>query len=156
MEQSFDLLLKIRQLMLKIVSSYNAEQLNIIPEGFNNNMIWNLGHVLVTQQLLCYGLSGLKMDLDEDFIAKYRKGSFPNSIVDQGEIDFIKSNLIVKIEEIKSDYSQKKFLNYSSYMTSLSYELNNIEQAIEFNNFHEGIHLGTLLALRKVIKKYDK
>jgi hypothetical protein len=114
-------------------------------------MIWNLGHVLVTQQLLCYGLSGLKMDLDEDFIAKYRKGSFPNSIVDQGEIDFIKSALLVKIEEIKSDYNQKKFLNYSSYMTSLSYELNNIEQAIEFNNFHEGIHLGTLLALRKVI-----
>ncbi len=151
MEQSFDLLLKIRQLMLKIVDNYDAEQLNIIPEGFNNNMIWNLGHVLVTQQLLCYGLSGLKMDLGEEFISKYRKGSFPNSFIDQDEIDFIKKTLLKNVAEIKSDFNQKKFTNYNSYKTSLSYELNNIEQAIEFNNFHEGIHLGTLLALRKVI-----
>ncbi len=151
MEQSFDLLLKVRQLMLKIVKDYDAEQLNSIPEGFNNNMIWNLGHVLVTQQLLCYGLSGLKMDLDEEFISKYRKGSFPKSFIDQDEIDFIKKTLLLKVEEIKLDFNQNKFLKYQSYETSLAYELNNIEQAIDFNNFHEGIHLGTLLALRKVI-----
>ncbi|MGB5463369.1 MAG: DinB family protein, partial [Aureibaculum sp.] len=29
--------------------------------------------------------------------------------------------------------------------------LNNIQDAIEFNNFHEGIHLGYILALKKLV-----
>jgi len=151
MEQSFELLLKIRQSMLKIVSAYDADQLNTIPEGFNNNMVWNLGHVLVTQQLLCYGLSDLEIDLDKDFISKYRKGSFPKEFIDESEIDFIKKSLLLKVEEVRTDFVQNKFKYYNAYKTSLGYELIDIRQAIEFNNFHEGIHLGSLLALRKLI-----
>jgi hypothetical protein len=33
------------------------EQLNKIPEGYNNNLIWNIAHVVVVQQMLVYKLS---------------------------------------------------------------------------------------------------
>jgi hypothetical protein len=41
----------------KFLSGYNLDQLNTIPEGFNNNLIWNIGHIIVSQQLLVYKLS---------------------------------------------------------------------------------------------------
>jgi hypothetical protein len=30
------------------------EQLNTIPEGYNNNLIWNIAHIIVVQQMLVY------------------------------------------------------------------------------------------------------
>jgi len=37
-----------------MITPFSLEQLNKIPEGFNNNLIWNIAHCVVTQQLLCY------------------------------------------------------------------------------------------------------
>ena len=40
---------------------------------------------------------------------------------------------------------------YNAYETSVGIVLGNIEDALKFNNFHEGIHLGTILAQRKMV-----
>jgi len=42
-----------------MIEDFSLEELNKIPEGFNNNIIWNIAHVIATQQALVYGLSGL-------------------------------------------------------------------------------------------------
>ena len=52
-----------RKNLLKYLNTLSIEELNIIPEGFNNNIFWNIAHVAVTQQILVYKLSGLKMDM---------------------------------------------------------------------------------------------
>jgi len=41
------------------------------------------------------------------------------------------------------------FTNYSDYETSFGLNLTSIEEAISFNNIHEGIHFGYLLAMVK-------
>jgi hypothetical protein len=43
-----------RNLYLRFFEEYSLEQLNKIPEGFSNNLIWNIGHVIVAQQSLVY------------------------------------------------------------------------------------------------------
>jgi len=45
---------------LEYFDNYTLEQLNKIPEGFSNNLIWNIGHIIVTQQVLIYKLSNLQ------------------------------------------------------------------------------------------------
>ena len=40
---------------------------------------------------------------------------------------------------------------YQQYITSQGFSLNNIEEAIQFSNFHEGIHLGIIMSLKKVL-----
>ena len=52
-----------RELFLELVNSLSIEQLNKIPEGFNNNIAWNFGHIVVTTQTLCYVRSGVKPDM---------------------------------------------------------------------------------------------
>ena len=53
------------------------------------------------------------------------------------------------IEKTKGDYANKKFKDYSVYTTSTNSTLSSVEEATQFNIFHEGTHLGYILALRK-------
>ena len=61
MENTFKIWETNRKLYLNFLNTYNLEQLNKIPDGFSNNIIWNIGHIVVSQQALVYRLSGLQI-----------------------------------------------------------------------------------------------
>ncbi|MDO6595692.1 DinB family protein [Oceanihabitans sp. 2_MG-2023] len=151
MNWAFEITLKNRKLLESFIESYSLEALNKVPEGFNNNMIWNIAHTIVTQQLLVYKLSGLPSVLSDEMIETYRKGTKTERDVTQAEVDEIKGLLFSTIEKTKEDYNNKLFKNYNAYTVSTKSTLTNVEEAIGFNNFHEGIHLGYILALKKSI-----
>lgn len=151
MDYNFYILEQTRNNILNAIKDYSIEQLNVIPDGFNNNLIWNFGHVLVTQQLLCYGLSGLPMHLDKELITKYRKDSKPTDFVDEAEFELLKGKTFELIEQTKADYANGVFKEYRNYTTSYNVTLNSVEEAIQFNNVHEGLHFGSVLALRKLV-----
>lgn len=147
-----DVLTKGRALMIKLVGDYSLDQINKIPEGFSNNISWNVGHLVVTQQLLCYKFSGLKTALSDEMIARYIKGTTPNGhVIDQQEWDLIKKLFTELPEKLLEDYNSNIFKMYTEYTTSVNVTLDSVEKAIDFNNFHEGIHLGVILALRKLV-----
>lgn len=64
-----------RNIYLKFFDNYSLEQLNTIPAGMSNNLIWNLGQVVVSQQKLVYALSGLPMHIPDSLFEKYQNGS---------------------------------------------------------------------------------
>ena len=86
----FEVFPNTRKALKKIIENHSLEDLNKIPKGFNNNIIWNIGHILVTEQLLVYKLSGLKPMVNDILINKYKKDSKPNGDVSQTEVDEIK------------------------------------------------------------------
>ncbi len=45
---------KNKLLKIKYLKIFKILQHRVYPPNFNNNLIWNIGHILVTQQLLCY------------------------------------------------------------------------------------------------------
>ena len=59
METSLRIFENNRNVYLRFLESFSLEQLNKIPQGFSNNIIWNIGHIEVTQQILIYKLSSL-------------------------------------------------------------------------------------------------
>lgn len=140
-----------RQNTINLIKAHSIEQLNHIPDGFSNNLIWNFGHVVVTMQLLVYGLSGIKMYTDTELVKSYRKGSKPKGKVHQHELDEITHLAISTIEDLERDYKEELFQEYKIYTTSYQMTLTNVEEAIQFNNVHEGMHLGTCLALKKFV-----
>ena len=151
MNLHIDKLKKSRILTLKLIEELSIEQLNKIPTGFSNNIIWNLSHLVVTQQLLCYKLSGLKCKVTEEMIAKFQKGSAPSSNVSDEEFQIIKEQFMELPEILEEDLEKGIFKNYNEYTTSVNVTLKNIEDAIIFNLFHEGIHLGIILQLKKLV-----
>jgi len=151
MQKRFDTLLKSRQLTLKVIQNLTNEQLNKIPEGFKNNIAWNVAHLLVTQQLLCYKLSGLDCLVSAEMIENFQKGSAPNYIVTVEDFGTIKEQFLQFPVKLDEDYTKGIFKNYTGYTTSVNVTLSNIEDAIDFNLFHEGIHLGVILQLLKFV-----
>jgi DinB superfamily len=149
MNYAFDINLKTRTILSSFLENFSLEKLNKVPEGFNNNIFWNIAHVVVIQQLLVYNLSGLPMLISDAMVAKYKKGAKTENDVTQDEVNELKTLLFSTVEKTKEDYNNGLFKGYSSYTTSTNSTMATVEEAIAFNNFHEGIHLGYILALKK-------
>ncbi|WP_304140471.1 DinB family protein [Mesoflavibacter zeaxanthinifaciens] len=151
MDFAFDTTLKSRKFLKDLLENLTLEQLNKVPEGFNNNIIWNVAHTIVTQQLLVYNLSAIPMIISDELVEMYRKGTKVERDVTQAEVDLIKGLLFSTIEKTKEDYENRIFQTYHEYTVTTKSTLTNVDEAIAFNNFHEGIHLGYILALKRCI-----
>jgi len=149
MDWALDQGLKIRAIFKRIIEDFTLEDLNKIPQGFSNNIIWNIAHTVITQQLLIYNLSGLPMMISDDLVQMFRKGTKPERDLTQVEVDEIKELLTSTIEKTRVDYRNKVFKTYQEYTVSTKSTLTNIDEAIGYNHFHEGMHLGYILALKK-------
>jgi len=108
--------------------------------------------VVVTQQKLVYGLSGLPLNISNELVGKYQKGTFPKGKPTPTEVDEIKKLLFGLPELTIDDYEKGMFHDFKSYMTTPKVELTSVEDAIAFNVFHEGLHLGSIMALSRAVK----
>ncbi|WP_422089706.1 DinB family protein [Tenacibaculum ovolyticum] len=151
MNTQFEILKKSRELILKKIENLSIEQLHLIPDGFKNNIAWNVAHLVVTQQLLHYKLSGLNCLASDELIEGYKKGTLPTGIFSEEEFEEVKELLIGLPDTLKEDYEAGIFTEFTTYETSLGFVLDSVETAIAFNNLHEGIHLGTIMALTKLV-----
>ncbi|MBP0905584.1 DinB family protein [Mariniflexile gromovii] len=153
MHFTLEVLPNTRKAFNRIIEKTSLEDLNRIPNGFNNNIIWNIGHIVVTQQLLAYKLSGLALMVNDELVGKYRKDTKPEGDVTQEEVNEIKALLFSTVEKTKEDYNSGLFKNYQEYTVSTTGNtLTNIDEAFQFIMFHEGIHLGYVMALLRAIK----
>jgi len=151
MLKQFEINTVTRKNILKTIDSLSLDQLNVIPEGFKNSIIWNTAHVVVTQELLCYKLSGLEMSLDNEFIDRFKKGSDAGVNCTQEEVNFIKDKMLSLADKLKEDYNNSIFKDYTVYPTSYNVTLNNVDEAIQFNNAHTALHFGYIMAMKKSI-----
>ncbi|TRX56261.1 DinB family protein [Fulvivirga sp. M361] len=154
MTQHFKYLRTIRANLLKASDNLSLEELNKIPQGFNNNMIWNLGHIVSTYNNLIYKLSGLPGHVDPSFVQRYQKGSAPDpkTPVGQADVDYIKNSITQFVDLTEDDYESGAFDSFKEYQTSFGVILQSVEDAIIFNNVHEGLHLGYTMALKKAVR----
>lgn len=141
----------IREILVQVLDNHSLEELNKIPERFSNNLIWNVAHCIAAQQTLVYKLSGLPTMVSDEFIDTYKKGTKPEKDVSQTEVDEIRRLLLATFEQTQKDYENGVFVNYNEYMTSMGFLLRNVDAALSFNNYHEGLHTGIIMSLKKFI-----
>lgn len=148
----FQTMMRHRKNLVKILENTPEPALADIPEGFRNNIWWNISHILVVQQLLCYKLSGLPLNIPEDLVGMYSKGTFPGVLPDPAERAEVGRLLVDTVGKLEQDYNDGVFENYTTYKTSAGFVLSSIDEALQFNLYHEGLHLGTVLSLLKIVR----
>ncbi len=141
----------VRKNLLDVLQSTPLEQLLIIPDGFNNNIYWNIAHCVATQQLLHYYLSGNPFRIDSYWIERYKKGTLPNLDVKDSEVEDLGFLLSETSKILMKDYDNGLFSDYSPYSTSFGIDIKSIKEAIIFNNLHEGMHYGYILAQKRAL-----
>ena len=142
-----------RSFVLNLIKDLSLEEMNAIPGGFNNNLVWNLGHMIATQQNFCYRNSGLALVAEPSLLLKYAMGTKPESFVDSKELKTLEGLLVSTIDRFEEDMRKGLFKEYTP-LNLKSYQdlpIQNIEDALQFVAFHDGLHLGYMLALKRTL-----
>ena len=151
MKQHLSILEHNRTIFSRFLNFFTLEQLNKVPEGFNNNIIWNVVHSLATQQSLMYSLSDAELIVDQAWVNSYRRGTKPQGDITQQFVNEVDKALFSTSDQLKIDLASGVFNAYRPYITSTKMELDSIETTLPFILFHDGIHIGSILALAKLV-----
>ena len=154
MDQRIEKIKKFRQFLLASIRGLSAEQLNRIPTGHNNNIIWNLAHLISAQQSICYVRAGQTPVVSEKYLSPFTTNTKPGAFIAADEIEKIRRLLTDSIDDLQKDFEERKFDNYSpSVNISRVYgiTLNNIDDALEFLLYHEGFHSGYIISLIRMV-----
>lgn len=151
MQKSFEMIRQPRQFLISLTEQLTLAQLNQVPAGFNNNIIWNLGHIIAAQQKICYWRVGLPIRVSDTFFGLYTSDTKPERPVTPAELNEIKESMISTVDQLEKDYANGIFADYTPWNTRYGVAINSIEDAISFLPFHEGLHLGYIQALKRVI-----
>lgn len=153
MQQTIQNIRSTRHFLLSITEGLTNEQLNRIPDGFNNNIIWNMAHLVATTESICYRRNGQLMHISQEFFDAYKPGSKPVGDCSQEAITGIKALLLSSIGQLEADYSIGKMQagSYETFVTRYGVTVADAGAAINFLPFHEGMHTGYIMALKKLV-----
>jgi len=151
MNKGLDFIRKARLGLINTSNELSIEQLNYIPQGFNNNIIWNMGHLIATQQAVCYRRAGIEPVADADFINAYAPGTRPERFITSEEMIRIQELFFTTLERFEQDLKTNLFNNYTPWTTRAGVDINNIGDADAFLPYHEGMHVGYIMAQKRAI-----
>ncbi|MEO7214749.1 DinB family protein [Mucilaginibacter sp.] len=144
MTQYLDKLEEERKLLLERTKDLTVDQYNIISPGFNNNIIWNMGHILVVSESLLYENSPYQRPEHEFLTSNFQRGSRPDDIIKEDEILLIRHSL----QQTAQFYKKCTGMNRpEDEIASVSNEV------MQFLLFHENMHYRTIARLSEIVRK---
>ncbi len=147
--QSIAMLKFARQAFLNLMDNYSIEQLNKIPQEYNNNLIWNFAHGIVSTDYMCYSPTGQGLNISKEQLDAYKRGTKPEGFVSGDEINFWKKYAISSLEQMTSDYEAGLFNSFHAFDLTPTYKIASVHDSLKFCEFHEGSHFGYALAMKR-------
>ncbi|MED2975092.1 DinB family protein [Fictibacillus sp. B-59209] len=134
-----------RNYLLK-VADVTEEEAQIVPKGFKNNIRWNLGHVFVEQYAWIENLTKEEVDFPKHFNEWFGWGTSPDDFTaETPSLEELKPLLKEQIANIKGTYGDRL-----EEVFEPTQGMDTLEQVLLWTTFHEGMHLQTILDIKKV------
>ena len=134
-----------RPMIAKIAEDVSPEAYAIIPEGFNNNIHWQLGHILVTGDF--FFLKGNE-------VAPAEFGAFFGSRTKPADWSADAPSVETILELLQKQADAIQAVDVSTFDTKLEAPMLGNETIGEFASmgaFHEALHVGQIQALKRVV-----
>ncbi len=148
---AIEVLKETRRLLASGLDGLGDRTLTEIPPGFRNSILWHAGHLVVTQQLLCYGQTGRPLLVDDGMVAAFRKGTSPEDWSETPDPDLVRRLLTELPEKLARDWEAGSFGEFASYTTTSGVVVDSLEMTLSFNAYHEGVHAGQIMAFRRML-----
>lgn len=153
MEIHLQVLDSARNNLRNLLEGVSQEAMLAIPPGFNNNILWNIGHILSSHQALIYLRSGIPARVPDSLMANFRKGTSPAGWAPVPDASAVLEFLWSTPAQLREDLKGGAFLPYREYTTSFGLILTTLEDALSFANIHEALHFGVVSSLKKIVRR---
>lgn len=152
MHHTFKYIKRTREIFLQLIDGLTIEQLNEIPAGFNNNIIWNFGHIVCSTIGLSYVRTGIQPEMEVPYQKLFGKGTRPESTIDQATIDQLKEMILGSIDQIEKDARAGVFDPMKPYNTgTYGYEMAEFKEVLICTLAHDNMHLGIAKAQSQLV-----
>lgn len=149
---SIEIAIQTRRNFVQLMKGMTIEELNSIPVGFNNNILWNFGHIVVSQQKLCYTLAGATPRIAAEYITSYQKGSKPMSFIEREELLYLEEQAFSLLTDLYEDLETGLFKSFTTTRLHYGLELKSVTDAVNYFPNHDALHLGFATALKKAVE----
>ena len=150
-EYLFDHLAFARATTLLVVEGVSESGATKIPEGFNNNILWNLGHVYLSLERFALHFAGEPVQIPESFATFFGGGTKPVDWV--GEPPALAEVLELLKEQpnrIREKLQNRLNETVAQPITIRNVKLSTVGELLSFSLFPEGMHVQNLKILRRV------
>ncbi|RNA70195.1 DinB family protein [Alteribacter keqinensis] len=149
----FNQLKSYREELVNIVEEVTEMEADRIPEGFNNNIRWNLGHVYLDQYLWIQALTREKRAETAKLNDWFGFGTDPADFTkDTPSLDMLKALLKRQPDVIEEEYGER----LEETFPPIEMGMETIEQVLIRTIFHEGMHTQAILDIKKYLNREER
>jgi hypothetical protein len=146
MTNFLELLEEKRTVLLNKTAHLTTGQYNLVPRGFNNNIIWNMGHTLIISESILYSNAPLKIPIHEFDIEGFKKGTKPELAINDRVIALIRQSLSDTVPLFRKLLNDTESTgSHMSQNDPLHTLVSN--ESLRFMLFHEDMHLARIQQL---------
>lgn len=139
-----------RQETLKAIAGLTDEDANIIPDGFSNNILWNLGHIYLDQYLWIAHLTKETIPIPLGFNEWFNFGTKPvDWDTPPPNLEVLVTLLQEQPQKIQAAYKDRLEEEFPATESGM----HTIAQVLVRTIFHEGVHLASLNTIRRFLGK---
>ncbi|WP_018627982.1 DinB family protein [Niabella aurantiaca] len=150
---ALDIIDSIRQKAIALINETSPEELNRIPDGFNNNIIWNFGHLVVSGYGLVFKTTQVDPGLVIPLQDKYRKGSRPGEPVTREEVEELIRLSNTFTQTVKVALEADRFHQITEYITdTFGLPVTTIEDMITTVAAHDTLHWQSMRDYARMLK----
>lgn len=147
----FDQLTFLRYVTLYTVQDINEREVSLIPEGFNNNILWNLGHIYLVQEQFAFSFAQEPMEMPAGFMELFAPGTKPSEwTIQPPPLPELLQLLKEQSNRIREKLNGRLDEEVAAPLTLPGLTLHTIGELLTFNLYHEGVHVQTIRMLKKL------
>ncbi|WP_242877474.1 DinB family protein [Desulfosporosinus sp. BG] len=147
----FNQLKVVRTNTINAVKELSESQVDSVPEGFSNNIRWNLGHVYLVQERFAFGFTQEPIQMPDGFTDLFGKDTKPS----EWKIQPPTLSELIKLLDDQTNRIKEKLLNrldeavVNPLTMPSGLTLKTIGEFLTFSMYHEGMHVQTIKMLKK-------
>lgn len=136
---------KARQHLIKVLDDVSPEVLETIPAGFNNNIHWQVGHILTAGELfMFYGQNNLPQEYNEYFKSGTKPADWKGEAPSVSSVMDLLQEQLERIQALPEDA-------FTVELTEPFIGNKTTGELAAFGAFHEAMHVGQIQTLKRLI-----
>lgn len=144
----FNQLESYRENILHVLNNVSAEAAEMVPNQFRNNIRWNMGHIYLDQYLWITAVTKEETEAPQEFQKWFGYGTTPEEFSEETpSFEELKELLRKQPARIMETYGHR--LEEKFPPTEMG--MHTIEQVLIRTIFHEGMHLQTIIDIKKCL-----